>query len=354
METEIEYTSIIDENVAVIFRLVGTNLIADPDTDLVSGEVDGIELWIDYSTTLEDLGQQDTHLYQAIINSVDIDDVFATPQTMEELYTQVILVYGLAAQQLDVERQVGLVLHDEIGTESLVTTRYSDHVTLGGNGRDAFLGAGNDYVTVQADAGPMTLRLGVGNDRAYGGSQADLINGGLGDDTLNGNDGDDRLVGADGNDVMFGGAGRDVLIGGTGNDVLGTDGDNDLLRGDSGTDVIRSTGGDARLFGGADADAFVFIFGGIEQASEALQVIGDFEMGSDFLWLSPTGNSTHAANDAFELFTDHATQVGSNVVVRDGDWRLVIRNVDLGGFSADDFIDGADGVGIYQWADTIA
>lgn len=67
--------------------------------------------------------------------------------------------------------------------------------------------------------------------------------------------------------------------------------------------------------------------------------------------MSPTGNATCDAGDTYALFAEHAQQRGDNVVLRDGDWRLVTRDADLSDISVDDFADGAQGVGIYQWAD---
>lgn len=67
--------------------------------------------------------------------------------------------------------------------------------------------------------------------------------------------------------------------------------------------------------------------------------------------MSPTGNATCDAGDTYAQFGEHAQQRGDNVVLRDGDWRLVTRDADLNDISVDDFADGAQGVGIYQWAD---
>jgi Ca2+-binding RTX toxin-like protein len=60
--------------------------------------------------------------------------------------------------------------------------------------------------------------------------------------TLDGGDGDDILIGGDGNDVLLGGAGDDVLIGGPGNDTTdGGPGDNIVLNGLGANTVTSAT-----------------------------------------------------------------------------------------------------------------
>lgn len=102
------------------------------------------------------------------------------------------------------------------------------------------------------------LKMGGGNDTAYGGS---------GNDTIRGEDGNDRL---------YGDAGRDDISGGTGRDrIFGNDG-RDTLRGDAGNDVLIGSEGADRLFGGAGADEFRYIARGESAAGATHDVIADF------------------------------------------------------------------------------
>ena len=106
-----------------------------------------------------------------------------------------------------------------------------------------------------------------GNDKAYGGEQADTLMGGAGDDELHGNGGNDSLSGGDNNDVLFGGAGDDSLSGGNGvdtlngeddNDVLDGGGSNDTLNGGNGNDTLHGGAGNDSLNGGAGTDTAVY------------------------------------------------------------------------------------------------
>jgi Ca2+-binding RTX toxin-like protein len=87
---------------------------------------------------------------------------------------------------------------------------------------------------------------GDGNDRLYGGSDADQVLGGNGNDRGAGNKGPDSVQGGDGNDSLFGGWGADRVLGGSGNDelhALAPDGDPDLLNCGPGNDkawVLRA------------------------------------------------------------------------------------------------------------------
>jgi hypothetical protein len=107
--------------------------------------------------------------------------------------------------------------------------------------------AGNDTVTLPADAAAaivagydpvQTFHGRDGNDVVIGGGLDDLINGEGGTDKLTGADGDDRLDGASGNDTLDGGAGNDTLLGGSSSDTLiGGLGD-DLIDGGTGNDLL--------------------------------------------------------------------------------------------------------------------
>jgi hypothetical protein len=103
------------------------------------------------------------------------------------------------------------------------------------------------------------------NDVLRGTDNTDYILGGVGTDSISGFGQDDLLSGESDNDRLSGGTGEDSLLGGTGNDRLfGGDG-NDILRGGS--------GGDA------------FIFHTNPQASAGTDIIRDFSVVDDTIWL---------------------------------------------------------------------
>jgi Ca2+-binding RTX toxin-like protein len=173
---------------------------------------------------------------------------------------------------------------------------------IGGTGDDSLLGQDGDDV-LSGNAGNDLIDGGAGNDRLIeDGNSFTLTNDrliGLGTDTLSGIEavslrgsfnGDVMdasgftqagvsLEGEGGNDILFGGTRDDTLRGGSftdeadtlfgfaGNDFLDGAGGNDFLDGGSGNDRLRGGFGESigagniefdTLFGGADADAFLF------------------------------------------------------------------------------------------------
>ncbi|WP_272493077.1 calcium-binding protein [Atopomonas sediminilitoris] len=162
---------------------------------------------------------------------------------------------GIAASDLSFYRR-GLDMHIEHanGTDSITVQNWfkepSDHFKLeqfvfadgsqltqaevesrvvrqGTEGVDSFIG----YRELND-----TMRLGAGDDKAWGRAGADVLYGEVGNDYLDGEAGNDTLYGGDGNDQLMGGVGDDLLFGGSGDDkyvyALG-----------GGTDVIDNTGG---------------------------------------------------------------------------------------------------------------
>lgn len=115
-------------------------------------------------------------------------------------------------------------------------------------------GAGNDIAA--GGEGGDTIRLGDGDDFAFGGDGDDEVHAGDGADFVYGNDGDDtaygelgndRILGQNGNDTIDGGEGDDSMIGGDGNDTIdGGEGD-DRLAGNEGTDTLRGGIGADRI-----------------------------------------------------------------------------------------------------------
>ena len=83
------------------------------------------------------------------------------------------------------------------------------------------------------------IRLGRGDDIAFGSGGNDDINGQIGNDTIDGGSGDDTLTGGAGNDTLIGGNGNDTLDGGAGDDTLSGRQGQDTMTGGAGADTFR-------------------------------------------------------------------------------------------------------------------
>ena len=116
--------------------------------------------------------------------------------------------------------------------------------------------------------------------------------------------GNDNLDGSSGNDTLYGGAGFDTLKGGPGNDLLQ---------------------------GNFNADTFVFADG------HGDDTIADFAAGNALEKIDLSGVS--AIVNLSDLLTNHATQVGGNVLIDTGGGNSITLNgVSLGALDATDFI----------------
>ncbi len=103
--------------------------------------------------------------------------------------------------------------------------------------------------TVQGTPGDDTIITKRRAQEVYGLAGNDFIRLGSGDDVAYGEDGDDYLHGNNGNDIVSGGPGNDHPQGGPGNDrVYGDDGD-DELDGDQGNDYIEAGPGNDEVTG---------------------------------------------------------------------------------------------------------
>ncbi|HEV2761743.1 MAG TPA: M91 family zinc metallopeptidase [Pyrinomonadaceae bacterium] len=147
----------------------------------------------------------------------------------------------------------------------------------GGDGDDRIRGgSGNDRI----DAGR-------GDDRVEGGAGDDVMTGRSGRDYINGSRGDDRVAGGRGNDVIYGGNGRDRLVGDAGNDYLEGSRGNDRLYGNDGTDVLSGGRGDDALRGGAQRDVMYAglgrdrLYGGADRDEFYAQASADAVMDGD-------------------------------------------------------------------------
>jgi Ca2+-binding RTX toxin-like protein len=208
---------------------------------------------------------------------------------------------------------------------------------LTGNGNN-----GNNIIvgySVGAHAANSYIINGLGgNDYLIGGAAKDTIDGGDGDDYLNGGLGIDDLKGGAGNDVLDGSGDNsaDTFAGGTGDDVYGVynsatkiienagEGNdtvwtavdysltanienlylvgsingngndesnlivgygigNNTIHGLDGNDTIDGGAGDDNLFGEVGNDTFI-----LNKSNNGIDIINDFEVGSDLLQLSKT------------------------------------------------------------------
>lgn len=130
---------------------------------------------------------------------------------------------------------------------------------LGGEGNDTLVGGALDDWQFGGD----------GNDRLFAGDVADVDFSDTATDTTNENERNaalaidggngDYLDGGAGEDALYGGRGSDWLNGGDGVDILRAGDGGDILDGGAGDD--RGSGGEARIFGGAGSDQYVFYFG---------------------------------------------------------------------------------------------
>jgi Ca2+-binding RTX toxin-like protein len=106
-----------------------------------------------------------------------------------------------------------------------------------------------------------------GNDKVWGGKEADSIDGGegnnrivgqAGNDTIKGGFGDDKLWGCDGADQIFAGAGNDKVWGGKEADSIDGGEGNDRIIGQAGNDFIKGGFGVDVLSGGKGDDIYAF------------------------------------------------------------------------------------------------
>jgi Ca2+-binding RTX toxin-like protein len=119
------------------------------------------------------------------------------------------------------------------GNDTLVGGKLDDWL-FGEEGGDRLFAGASNYNFTDGDANATTAALQTV-------SNGDMLDGGAGNDFLYGSKGSDFLRGGDGNDTIYGGAGGDIIDGGAGDDV--------------------GPNGEAKLFGGAGTDQYVFGFG---------------------------------------------------------------------------------------------
>jgi len=196
----------------------------------------------------------------------------------------------------------------------------------GGSGRDYLLGdEGIIYRTPGDLDGSIELQgEHPGNDRLYGGGDADLIYGQAGCDLAEGGSGEDELHGGAGDDDLFGQADRDTLYGDGGEDLLYGDEANDTLRGGEDDDEMYGNSGDDTLFGDSGDDR---MFGGSREAG--------MSDGTDTMY-GNAGND-YIAGDNGHLLVDQdgLESLDPGLGAKDFLYGDAGEDVILGGFGAD-------------------
>ena len=208
----------------------------------------------------------------------------------------------------------GDIIDGGIGNDVMIGDTGNDSM-LGGDGNDTMIG-GSGSDTIDGGAGDDVSDASAGTDVMIGGAGRDSLFGGTGNDSITGDGGNDTLQGGDQNDTLLGGAGFDVLLGGNDNDTLDGGASNDIL------------------FGNAGNDTFVFSKG------SATDTIRDMAAGAsvaDVINLVGFG----AAFDTFAEVMAAATDNGTDTTINFGNGDvLIIQNVTVAGFNANDFIFG--------------
>lgn len=231
----------------------------------------------------------------------------------------------------------------DVGSDSGETFNYSANsasiklwglggqdILRSGAGADALYGgAGND--TLESGAGNDSLRDSFGNDRHVAGAGSDVIRDFAGQNTIDG--------GEDG-DVIVGGYGADRAIGGAGNDALLSDwyASNFLF----GNDVLDGGAGNDRMMGGLGQDVFVF------RPNEGNDTIGRLSLGSNDVVTSLSGADFLIGSDRLDVRAfgfgnagealDALRGSGGDTIFELSGTRVVIRDVDVADFTADEFL----------------
>jgi Ca2+-binding RTX toxin-like protein len=205
-----------------------------------------------------------------------------------------------------------------------------------------------------------TMRLGAGDDKAWGRAGDDVIHGEDGNDYLDGEAGDDTVYGGAGNDQLMGGVGSDQLFGGTGDDKY-------VYKLGDGVDTVDNTGGgnDGVFFsGGIDEERLTFTRDGDDllilvdgDAEQSVRVLGHFLGGDKAIsYVQPDGgfliNATRIAQivaagnvpGGFDTLVE-GTAAGEQLA--GGQERDLVRglagNDTLFGMGGNDQIEGGDG-----------
>lgn len=202
------------------------------------------------------------------------------------------------------------------------------HTFNGGSGTDTFYGQGlNTSHTINLTKGYVYVAgtverdklISIENVTAYNGTS---VVGSHGDNVISASGNYSyTLKGNKGNDSISGNSLADTLYGGAGNDQIRGYGGNDTIHGDPGND---------KMWGGSGSDTFVF------KGQFGKDRINDFDAldPSEKIDFSGVGGIT-GFND---LINNHATQNGTNVVIKVGNNKVTLVDVYLSDLDSGDFI----------------
>lgn len=143
-----------------------------------------------------------------------------------------------------------MAVHSQASAAKFIGTNEADDITGSPWDEDDLIRLGGGDDTAYGRDGQDRIYGGTGNDEIFGGARGDRLFGGEGDDTLDGGDGDDTLKGEDGADLMTGGAGADKFhldfseAGGANVDDDGNDVITDFTVADGDKLVVDTTNGD--------------------------------------------------------------------------------------------------------------
>ncbi|MGQ0674397.1 MAG: Ig-like domain-containing protein [Hyphomicrobium sp.] len=215
-------------------------------------------------------------------------------------------------------------IRGRIGVDSIFGSAGNDTIVGGGGGDRLFGGDGDDTFLV------------------VGGSGFDEIDGGAGYDVLRGSAGDDRFRFAttEGNlsglEAIEGGGGIDEIRLSNGNDVLDLSGLTVVgisrISSGAGSDRIVASHSSDLIFGGGQADEFVF------RRGTGHDTIADFQRGTGANPLIDVIDLTDFSFADFAELMAHATQDGADTLITlDADSSLRLLGVNAGNLLADDF-----------------
>lgn len=136
------------------------------------------------------------------------------------------------------------------------------------------------------------------------------INGTNGDDAIKGTDESETIVARAGDDIIKALGGDDTVRAGLGDDNVDAGNGDDTVYGGAGEDDIRGGKGADTMSGGADADTFTFYAGADFRTSTDDDVILDFELGLDLLFIQAPGGYSFDLSDigddlVLEVVTTH-------------------------------------------------
>lgn len=255
----------------------------------------------------------------------------------------------------------GMVISGHVDSERIVNTGTLQTTSGGSNAILMDLGAGDDFYNgIMGWALGGAIKLGIGNDTAYGGAGSETFLGGEGDDYINGGAGIDTVdyseassgvvvnLGIATAQAVGGGQGSDTLVdienisGSAHHDSLAGNTANNILLGGGGNDTLEGGQGDDRLDGGDGTNTARY--SGSSRAIVDLRITGSQNTtgyGSDTL----IGISNLEGGSGADHFIGH-----------DGNNRLVGNGGDdtLEGGKGDDVLEGGSGQNMAVFSGTSA